>query len=260
MKRRILFTALMIVMAWQATAAAQTGTQILRHVQTIVIDPGHGGKNTGCMGYHGVYEKHATLQIAKRLEALLKSNTNATIFMTRTDDAFLPLRDRTRFANEKKADLFLSIHLNASPSQDARGIETFFLSTNSASDEIEALVKREQGELEIGSTATEAKEHAINKIVLDAELNAAHQLSEKLAWEIQKYMVRSTKGGNRGVKQAPFAVLKEATFPAVVIECGFFTHPGEGESLMSPDYQQDIAEGMLRGILSYDRLMAEAER
>ena len=250
----------MIVLTWHSTAMAQTGTQALQHIQRIVIDAGHGGKNTGCMGYHGVYEKHATLQIAKRLETLLKTNTNGTIFMTRTEDVFLALRDRTRFANEKNADLFLSIHLNASPSQDARGIETYFLSTNSASDEINLLVQREQGDLEIGSSAEDAKEHAINKIVLDAKLNAAHQLSEKLAWEIQKYMVRSAKGSNRGVKQAPFAVLKESKSPAVVIECGFFTHPGEGESLMNPTYQQDIAEGILRGILAYDRLMAEAER
>ena len=251
MTRVFLITCLLLL---SATAHAETEQVKLRHVQRVIIDPGHGGDNTGCMGFHGVYEKFVTLPIALRIAEQLRMTTDAEVLLTREDDHFLGLRDRTRFANTEQADIFLSIHINASPHPSVQGVETYFLSTDSASTEIAALVDREQSTAEATSAVDLKVERKkdLDRILLDMQLGAAHALSETLAASIQRQMVRAVESQDRGVKQAPFAVLKESHCPAVVIECGFLTHAREGIRLLSDTYQKKLATGIVDGIIAYD--------
>jgi len=237
-----------------STGHAETERVKLRHVQRVVLDPGHGGENTGCMGFHGVYEKFVTLAIARRIAARLEATTDAEVLLTREDDEFIGLRERTRFANEKQADIFLSIHMNASPHSSVQGLETYFLSTESASAEIQALVEREQAADAPAPTPDLEVERKkdLDRILLDMQLGAAHALSETLAASIQRQMARNVDAQDRGIKQAPFAVLKESHCPAVVIECGFLTHSREGTRLLSDAHQEKLAEGIVDGIIAYD--------
>lgn len=253
MTRFLLIISLLLL---AVTAHAEPERVKLRHVQRVVIDPGHGGDNTGCMGFHGVYEKFVTLSIATRIAEQLRTTTDAEVLLTREDDQFHGLRDRTRFSNEKQADVFLSIHINASPHSSVHGVETYFLSTDSASTEIAALVEREQttesGDVVVDPDLDTARKKDLDRILLDMQLGAAHALSETLAASIQRQMVRSVEAHDRGVKQAPFAVLKESHCPAVVIECGFLTHAREGTNLVLETYQEKLAIGIVDGIVAYD--------
>ena len=223
------------------------------HTRVIALDPGHGGSNKGCLGVEGTYEKVATLDIARRVQRILTEETDAVALMTRQDDRFVGLRERTRVANKWGADVFLSIHLNADPYGVGQGVETWFLSPDSADAEARNLVEAE--EAAYGEHDHEDKVHhdLIDSIIQDATHRAAQVASEALAGTIVKQLHAQTNAPFRGVKQAPFGVLKEATMPAIVVECGFFSHREEGLSLVDPAYAERIARGIVDGLLEYDR-------
>ncbi|NUN13440.1 MAG: N-acetylmuramoyl-L-alanine amidase [Myxococcales bacterium] len=227
----------------------------MREISKIVIDLGHGGENTGCMGLHGVFEKHLTLQIAKQVAELLKQKTGLDAILTRTEDTFVDLRQRTRIAAGHHADVFVSIHLNASPKPDAKGVEVYFLSLESSSEEIAALVKRENWEPPLGVESAQIQQHELSSLLLSKKLDAAHRLSELLATHLYDSLVKATGFVGRGVKQAPFAVLKEAAFPAVVVECGFLTHEEEGFELLESRRINEIAAAIVDGLMAFDNLL-----
>lgn len=243
-----------------AEAAPPSEKVSMTHLKAIVLDPGHGGENEGCIGPAKIREKVVTLQVGLMIEKVLKEKTEAKVILTRRKDVYVGLRERTRMANEQGGNVFISIHMNASPSGSGVGIETFLLSTSSSSEEIRALVEREQEDLPMATPMNEVRQEELGSVLYDMKLRAAHSMSEKLASKIQRSLIRKTGAVDRGVKQAPFAVLKEAEMPAVVLECGFLTHPKEGDKLLDPAYQRKLAEALVRGLIDFDKEIASERK
>lgn len=224
--------------------------QLALGVRRVVIDPGHGGKDFGAPGYlRGVHEKTVVLQIAKRLAKKIKSELGLEVILTRTSDRFLTLEERTAFANTKSADLFISIHTNASRDRRAYGLETYFL--NLATDEEAIRVAAMEN-------ATSTKNISdLQKILFDLMQNAKINESSRLAAYVQSAMVghlrnkRYTRVKSKGVKQAPFYVLLGAQMPSILIETAFISNPRECKRLVNPKFQERIAEGVVQGIRKY---------
>ena len=225
----------------------------LEHIRIIALDPGHGGENKGCLGVDGTWEKVATLDIAKRVQRILTEETDAVALMTRQDDRFIGLRERTRTANKWGADVFLSIHLNADPYGAGEGVETWFLSPDTADAEARRLVESEEAAYGEHDHEDTVQDDLVQAVIQDAVHRNAQAASEVLASAIVNRLHTATKAPFRGVKQAPFGVLKEAAMPAIVVECGFFSHHREGLSLIDPAYSERIARGIVEGLLEYDR-------
>jgi N-acetylmuramoyl-L-alanine amidase len=217
-------------------------------IRTIVIDPGHGGKDVGAAGPGGLMEKDVTLAVARKLSAALQSKINARVVLTREDDSLVSLDQRTAIANLYHADLFLSVHMNAAVVKGAKGSETYFLSLE-ASDE----VARRAAETENASTsAAKANPSADLKLILwDLAQQEYLQESSRFAQDIQEEMNRATGVQNRGVKQAPFKVLVGATMPAALVEVGFITNPAEEDKLKSDNFQDMMVEALVRAVERY---------
>jgi N-acetylmuramoyl-L-alanine amidase len=217
----------------------------------IVIDPGHGGKDAGAVGYKKYKEKTAVLKIAKILRGLLKKN-GYKIYLTRDSDKFIKLSNRTHFANKKGADLFISIHANASPSSQKltlKGIETFFLSPAKTAKAKRIAAKENR------SAVTNMNDMSKNTLLSFLNTTKIVQ-SNKLAIDIQKGMLskirkkhKDTRDG--GVREAPFWVLVGAQMPAVLIEIGYITNPTEADRLFNPFYQKSLAQGIANGVNNY---------
>jgi N-acetylmuramoyl-L-alanine amidase len=216
-------------------------------IRTIVIDPGHGGKEVGAVGPNGVLEKDITLAIARKLAASLAAKTGARIVLTREDDSVVTLDQRTALANQYKADLFLSVHLNAAVVRDAKGSETYFLSL-AASDEL----ARKAADTENASASAVHDANADLKLILwDLAQQAYLDESSRFAQAIQEEMNAATGVGNRGVKQAPFKVLVGATMPAALVEVGFISNPDEEAKLQTDAFQDLMVEAVTRAVLRY---------
>jgi N-acetylmuramoyl-L-alanine amidase len=229
----------------QFSLSRQLGLGISR----IVLDAGHGGHDPGA-GANGVTEAELVLDVALRLRALLEKEPGIEVTMTRDSDVFIPLEERTAIANRNGADLFLSIHANASRNVKARGIETYFL--NFASNpEAEAVAARE-------NSASAKTMHSLPDIVRAIALNNKIDESRDFADMVQKAMVRRLSTRNKlvrdlGVKQAPFVVLIGAGMPSVLAEISFVTNKQEGVLLKTSAYRQQIAESLFDAILRYQR-------
>jgi N-acetylmuramoyl-L-alanine amidase len=223
--------------------------QLALGVHRIVLDPGHGGKDPGAIGHtKGVYEKDINLQIAQKLAEKLRKELKCEVLLTRTGDTYLALEERTQFANQHKADLFISIHTNAAMNRNAHGIETYFL--NLATDEESIAVAAREN-------ATSTKNISdLQTILNDLMQNAKINESSRLASYVQRGMVTSVRPhysdiSDKGVKQAPFYVLLGAQMPSILIETGFITNPRECQRLTTPQYQNRLADGILDGIRRY---------
>ncbi len=217
-------------------------------VQKIVIDPGHGGKDSGAIGPRGLKEKHVVLKVAKKLGKKLQKKFNCEIIFTRDRDIFIPLEERTAIANKNEGDLFISIHANAAPDRNARGVETYFLSF-AKSDEAMRVAAREN--------ATTTHEISDLNTILASLLQSNFQTeSIKLAEYIQENMVsglrkKYRKVNNLGVKPAPFVVLIGAQMPAILAEISFISNPAEAKRLRSNRYLDVIADQLVTGISKY---------
>jgi N-acetylmuramoyl-L-alanine amidase len=215
-----------------------------------VIDAGHGGKDKGASGEGPVHEKDLTLLLAKKLAQRLKQELKVEAILTRDSDRFLPLEERTAIANTRQADLFVSIHVNASPNPLAQGFETYFL--NLATDEESIRVAAREN-------ATSTKRIGdMQKILKDLMLNTKIDESSRLAHQVQNHLVETMNGKfgpvkNLGIKQAPFYVLIGAQMPSILVEASFISNAQERERLLQEDYQDQIVEGILRGIERYVR-------
>ena len=223
--------------------ARQLGLGVTR----IVIDPGHGGHDPGARG-NGISEADLVLDVAKRLEQLLVKEQNFEVVLTRSADTYVSLEDRTALANKSDADLFLSIHANASTIPAARGIETYFLNFANNPD-AEAVAARENA----GSSRT--MRH-LPDIVQAIAMNNKLDESRDLATIVQAALYRELRKTNKslrnlGVKQAPFMVLVGATMPSVLAEISFMSNRAEAALLKTDGYRQDIAEALMAGILRY---------
>ncbi len=217
----------------------------------IVIDPGHGGHDTGTIGPSGLMEKDLCLDVAIRLGRLLEQRLpGAEVIFTRQDDLFVPLEERTAIANQAKADLFLSIHANSSQDHSVRGVETYYLNF-SASGEAMEVASRENA-LAQGSI------HELQELVQKIARNEKIEESRELAGEVQdaltKRLQRSNRTlKNRGVRKAPFVVLIGANMPSVLSEISFLSNPTDEQQLKKPDNRQRVAEGLYHGVESYLR-------
>ncbi|MGD2126421.1 MAG: N-acetylmuramoyl-L-alanine amidase [Desulfobacteraceae bacterium] len=228
--------------------------QLGLNVKRIVIDPGHGGKDPGCFHGGGVKEKHIVLKLAKTLAKKVEARLQCEAFLTRTKDIFLPLERRTAFANMKKADLFISLHINAHKQANVSGVETYFL--NIATDERAVMVAARE------NATSEKNLSDLQAILNDLMLNTKISESSRLAHEVQKGMLghvkkRYQKVKDLGVKQAPFYVLIGAEMPAVLVEMGFITNRRERRRLLSQKYLDSIADGIILGIEGYIKSIAK---
>ncbi|WP_298962877.1 N-acetylmuramoyl-L-alanine amidase [uncultured Campylobacter sp.] len=216
----------------------------------IVIDPGHGGSDSGAVG-NGLKEKNVVLATSKKLGALLTKRGYKVLY-TRSTDVFINLRSRTAFAAKKNADMFISIHANAAPNASSAlkmsGVETFFLSPARSERSKNAAALENRGDLEDMNTFS--KQTFLNFLNREKIIS-----SNKLAIDIQSYMLSSVKKSfssrDGGVREAPFWVLVGATMPAVLVEMGYITHPDEGKNLGKSAYQDRIAQGIANGVDAY---------
>jgi N-acetylmuramoyl-L-alanine amidase len=219
---------------------------------TIVIDPGHGGDDPGALGPAGHREKDVTLAIAHKLASKLRSGLGANVILTRNGDATLSLAERKDVANAREADLFVSIHANASVRADAEGIETYYLK-NSNDRATLRLAKLENGVDPLIKGTDISRDADLPFILSDMVQGSKEAESISLARQIQGELVRSVQPRYKavrdlGVKQGPFYVLDGTYMPSVLVETGFITHSAEGARIRSSSYQDLIAEGIYRGI------------
>jgi N-acetylmuramoyl-L-alanine amidase len=229
-------------------------------VSRIVIDPGHGGHDPGAQA-GSLDEADVVLDIALRLEALLQKEPGVEVVMTRRTDAFIPLEERTAIANHEGADLFLSIHANASRNRRAAGIETYYLNF-ATNPQAEAVAARE-------NSASGRAKHSLPDIVQAIALNNKLDESRDLARLVQDAMIRRVRPQHPpvrslGVKQAPFVVLIGAQMPSVLAEVSFITNKTEASLLAKPAYRQRIAQALFDALMGYQRSLkntvAVAER
>ncbi|MHB8174738.1 MAG: N-acetylmuramoyl-L-alanine amidase, partial [Nitrospirota bacterium] len=215
-------------------------------IGTIVIDPGHGGKDTGAIGCNGLYEKNVVLDVGLRLRAIIRKNFNCKVVMTRDRDIFIPLDERPGIAVQNDADLFISIHANASRNPSAHGIETYLLNLTKDRNIMEVAERENMTELK----SMGPLESILKDLILDSKrddsLRLAHCVQSCLISDLQSYDVK-----NKGVKQGPFLVLYGASMPSILTEIGFITNPGEEARLAEPRYRQKIAQAIFDGIKDY---------
>ena len=224
-------------------------TPAARRIKTIVIDPGHGGKDPGAVGRYGLKEKDVVLDISKRLKKILSGN-GIKVILTRTRDIFIPLWKRADIANRKKADFFISMHANAFRKRRVRGFEAYFLSE--ATDDIaRAQEAAENRAIRFEKSSLDRYNPDANTIACDLVLYEQKKVSSQLAEYICKSARKKLYIRNRGVKSARFHVLKNTDMPAVLVEVGFISNKKEEKLLKSPSYRQKVAEAVARGILSY---------
>lgn len=235
----------------KGSASVEVTPKRLDRNKVIVIDPGHGGKDPGAMGYKRYREKVVVLQIAKELRTILKSR-GYKVYLTRSGDNFVKLSNRTKFVNKKNADIFISIHANAVSKKDAykvNGIECYFLSKSRSSRAKRVAAKENSADLsEMDYYGKETLLSTINSHNIVA--------SNKLAIDLQRGMLGSLKKSYKnvtdgGVREGPFWVLVGAQMPSVLVEVGFISHPVEARRLVSSKYQKKLALGMADGIERY---------
>jgi N-acetylmuramoyl-L-alanine amidase len=229
----------------QSTLTRTLGLKIGR----IVIDPGHGGHDTGTIGPTGLMEKDLCLDVALRLGKIIDQRLpGADVVYTRSDDTFVPLEERTNIANQAKADLFISIHANSSRDTGARGIETYYLNLKGTSEAME-VAARENATAQEGVHDLESLVKRIAQTEkIDESKEFATDIQESLSNRIQK---TSKSVRDRGVRKAPFVVLIGADMPSILTEISFLSNPADEKLLKQPEQRQRVAEGLYQGISSY---------
>ncbi len=222
-------------------------------LDTIIIDPGHGGKDPGAIGYRGTKEKDITLDVAKRLVKKIERNMNINTILTRDEDIFIRLQDRTKLANSNNGKLFISIHANSAEDRRANGFETYMIGMNKNAAAVRTAA-RENAVLDLeGGSATKLTDEALIKVTI-AQSGFANG-SEKFAALVQEEMNKRLQSKDRGVKQAGFYVLAYASMPNVLIELGYLSNPAEEKKLKSSQYKDALATSIYRAIEKYQETL-----
>ena len=225
-------------------------------IRRVVLDPGHGGHDDGTSGPTGLLEKDVVLDVSLRLGKLIESRMGSEVIYTRTDDTFVPLEGRTALANDKKADLFLSIHANSSPYPRIAGVESYYLNFTNAKDAL-AVASRENAASD--KSVFELRDLA-QKITLQAKAEESKEFAARIQAALFPFAARYDPGiKNRGVKKAPFVVLIGAMMPSVLVEIGFLSDPHEEALLKRPDHRQRLAEALYRGVSRYAQSLSHFE-
>ncbi|TAK07999.1 MAG: N-acetylmuramoyl-L-alanine amidase [Candidatus Manganitrophaceae bacterium] len=217
-------------------------------IKTIVIDPGHGGKDPGALGVNGLEEKEVVLDVSLRLKELIEKKLKKKVIMTRDQDVFIPLDERTLMANAQKADLFVSVHANSSPRRSTQGIEVYFLGRASDDRAIE-VAARENATSQ--KAARDFQEVILNDLERDFNMNESLEFAHLTQNAFVEQLLSKYPTASLGVKRAPFYVLANTNMPAILAEISFLTNPAEEKRLRSSPYRQKIAESLLRGIERY---------
>lgn len=253
MKARIVGSTARLVLAaavvlWGRVAPAATAPTPDRF-DTVVVDAGHGGYDEGAKGPDGLLEKNVALDVARRLAARLRRE-GLRVVMTRKDDRFVSLKERTEIANRSGADLFISIHVNASRYRSAHGIETYFASLDATDDAARDLARTENRAFgdEAGGTS---KGDPLAAILGDLAATEHLQESQEFARFAQESMIGPQSASSRGVKQAPFVVLMGVKMPAVLVEIGFLTNPKDEHGLRSTRERRRIADDLARAVSDF---------
>ena len=220
------------------------------HSPLVVVDAGHGGKDDGAKSASGLKEKDVNLKIAKHVKTILVNRYKYRVVMTRKDDTFIPLKDRSKISNQRNADLFVSIHANAAKRRSAHGVETYFLGTSHNKQALETAA-RENGEL-VRSVSDDQVQQILASLITTTKIND----SSRLAGRVQENLYRSCKKANRhmknlGVKEGPFYVLHGADMPSILVEVGFLTNRKEAKMLSQPEYLYRLASSIAEGIHKY---------
>jgi N-acetylmuramoyl-L-alanine amidase len=218
-------------------------------VHTIVIDPGHGGKDPGTANKKlRLYEKDITLDLAKRVKTAFQKNTKYNIILTRNDDRYIALEERTAIANSKNGDLFISIHLNSAPRKSARGVEAYFLSMTTDPWAMQVAAQ----ENAVTSKSIGEMESIIEQIVRHTKISESKIFTTHIVENLVRQLKTEYKDiENLGVKKAPFFVLAGAQMPASLVEVSFLSHNQEARRLRSTAYRNALAQGLYKGIISY---------
>ncbi|MBI4666363.1 MAG: N-acetylmuramoyl-L-alanine amidase [Nitrospinae bacterium] len=246
-----------------ASSSVKPATTVARggSLRTIVIDAGHGGKDPGAIGPTGLMEKDVALAIAKKLKTRLENRLRCKVVLTRSTDRFLELDERTVFANSVNADLFVSIHLNASRDSRAKGVETYFLSPARSKDELETAARENM----IAHGGRNEIENDITYIMSDLQNTQKVNDSSTLAGVVQRSVVGGLREDNvpvkdKGVKQAMFYVLWRASMPSVLVETGFISNREEERRFRDGKYLDTLADSIAEGLEKYDRTYMVAAR
>jgi len=214
----------------------------------IVIDPGHGGHDTGTIGPGGLEEKDLVLDVGRRLGKLLETRLGAEVVYTRKDDTFIPLETRTAIANQQRADLFISIHANSSHDPAARGVETYYLNFTSSPEALEVAAR----ENAVSEKSIYELQDLVKKIALKEKIEESREFAGDVQESLHSGLAAKSPGiRDRGVKKAPFIVLIGANMPSILAEISFVSNPGDEHRLETSDYRQRIAESLYRGIAKY---------
>lgn len=218
---------------------------------TVVLDPGHGGHDTGAIGPSGLMEKDVVLDLALRLRGLLQQRLGIRVLMTRTEDVFVPLPERSAFANRVKADFLISLHVNAANKRGAIGFETFYFTREPSDNDARASTQRENLIIENNGTTGKDLESLLKTTLADMAVTRDMKESSNLAERILSSLEKILRVENRGVKSGPFYVLATAAMPAVLVESAFITNPREERKLQREAYRQQIAHALFEGIAAY---------
>jgi N-acetylmuramoyl-L-alanine amidase len=236
---------------------SQSLTRVLGlKVGRIVIDPGHGGHDTGTAGPNGLYEKDLVLDVAKRLGSLIESRMGAEVVYTRMDDTFIPLEGRTAMANQRRADLFLSIHANSSPARTSSGVETYYLNFTSSKSALEVAARE--------NASSQQSVHELKDLLQKIAMQDKVDESREFAAKVQQALYATSSRANsrtrdRGVKKAPFVVLIGASMPSVLAEVGFISNPKDEALFRKSDFRQKIAEGLYKGLSQYAATLSQSQ-
>jgi N-acetylmuramoyl-L-alanine amidase len=235
---------------WPALVRADESTEPNRF-DTVVIDAGHGGDDEGARGAAGLLEKDLVLDVAHRLAKRLGA-TGLQVVLTRRDDSFVPLEQRTSIANDARADLFISIHGNATHDAKIRGIETFFLALSASDDYAGQVARRENQAFGVADSPAKRSDDALVAIIGDLITNEHMEESNEFARLAQLELAGDPQVA-RGVKQAPFVVLEGVQMPAALVEIGFLTNRLDEQSLRGSQERERIVAALARAALEFGR-------
>ena len=217
-------------------------------LRKIVLDPGHGGKDPGAIGVGGAAEKDLVLGVAKKLARKLRAELGVKVVLTRSDDRYVPLEDRTALANGEDADLFISLHMNASPNVEARGVETYYLDNTTDEAAIRLAARENRTSRRNISDLQFILSDMMQNVKLEDSITLAHRLQGALVGGMSRIMADVK---DLGVKKALFHVLVGARMPSVLVEMFFITHRIEGAAMGQERYQDAMVDALYQGIEKY---------
>jgi N-acetylmuramoyl-L-alanine amidase len=237
----------------ESTGGGEPGRGGMQPLRLVVLDAGHGGHDSGAMGPNGVMEKDVVLDVTRRVARMVEGGLGVKVVLSRDSDVFVPLRERTNFANKQGADLFVSIHANAHPQAVSEGVETYFLSSEASDNAARQVAATENNVVQLESPASRRQGDMLKSILWDLAQSEFQEESSFMAETVQDSMSKSLNLVSRGVKQAGFYVLGGAAMPAILIEVGFLTNRKEEKKLATPEYREALARAIYAGLAEYKR-------